>query len=325
MPQPYRHISVSSPGKVLIAGEYAVLYGASALSLAVNRRAQCALTVRDEGLWQLRSSPPFWNETRSLTELLSKKRTDTLGYSLTWFSQRSLLPEHVAIHMDTEAFFSKQRKLGLGSSAGVLVSLYASLATLIELPMNAQDLLELYRTTGDNGSGVDVVTSYQGGLVRLKGQTATSVEIPEGIYLDIYAVPFSTETAAMVDRFRLEFDNVPVSLQESFIGTANTVADSLPDRLEFLDAMQRFVHVYRELDSATKLSIWSTQHETMYHLASEVGALYKPSGAGGGDIGVAIANDPQNLAALRDQVTDLPVTILDLQKDANGVRIEQES
>lgn len=323
MDQPYRHVSVSSPGKLVVAGEYAVLYGASALSLAVNRRANCTLTVRDEGYWQLRSTPPFWNESVSLHELISKTKPDSLSSTLNWFSNRNKLPEHVFLYMDTEDFFFKKRKLGLGSSAGVLVTLYASLATLNKLPMHVEDILKIYRATKAQGSGVDVLTSYYGGLVQVREQTGTSVELPAGIYLDIYSIGFSTETATMVDRFRIAFDDVSETLQQEFITTADTVSNSLTDKSDFYNALQNYIQIYRDIDFETKLSIWSAQHETMHCLASDIGVLYKPSGAGGGDIGIAIATEPQRLAALRRAAVDLPVTLLDLQRDTNGVRIEK--
>lgn len=323
MRQSYRQVSVSSPGKLVVSGEYAVLYGASALSLAVNRRAQCSIVVRDEGHWELRSTPLFWNETVSLQDLVSKNRTDPLSATLNWFLEHGTIPEHCSLHMDSEGFFSKQRKLGLGSSAAVLVTLYASLATLGGLPMDVKDVLKIYSTTQTQGSGIDVLTSFSGGLVSVREQTSTSVELPEGIYLDIYSVGFSTETATMVDRFRKAFDNLPVALQESFIGTADTVANSLTDKSDFFNALQNFIQIYRGIDSKTKLAIWSAEHETMHELASDVGALYKPSGAGGGDIGVAVATEPNRLMALRHKVIDLPVTLLDLQRDTNGVRVEK--
>lgn len=323
MSQPYRHVSVSSPGKLVVAGEYAVLYGASALSLAVNRRANCTLTVREEGRWELRSTPPYWNERVSVHELISKGGTDSLNATLNWFSQRNMIPEHVSLHMNTEGFFSERCKLGLGSSAAVLVTLYASLATLNELPIHAEDVLKIYHETKALGSGVDVLTSYYGGLVHVKEQKGTSVELPSGIYLDIYSVGFSTKTATMVDQFRKEFDCIPVTLQQSFIAAADTIADSLTTNSDFFAALQSFTQIYRDINSEAKLSIWSAQHETMHHLATEVGALYKPSGAGGGDIGVAVATDPQSLTALRHKTVGLPVTLLDLQMDTNGIRIEK--
>lgn len=323
MHQPFRHISVSSPGKLVIAGEYAILYGASALSLAIDRRALCTLDIRDEGRWQLSSSPPFWNESVSLNELLAESRNDMVGSSLSSFAQRTSLPQHATLHMDTTGFYSKQRKLGLGSSGSVLVNLYASLATLAEIPASAEDLLEIYRATGQNGSGVDVLTSYYGGLISSRRQTASNEEFPNGIYLDFYSVGFSTETRTMVDRFRKAFDDIPTTLQDSFITSADNVTDSLTDRLSFFSALQHFVQVYRDVDIEANTAIWSKPHDTMYRLATEIGVLYKPSGAGGGDVGVAVATDSENLAVLRRKVTDLPVTLLDLQKDINGVRIEK--
>ena len=325
MNQPSRHISVSSPGKLLISGEYAVLYGATAISLAVNRRTHCELMVHDKGNWKLRSSPPFWDELVSLEELCSRNTTDALTTTVQWFSRKYSLPKHVAVHMDTTGFFSDQRKLGLGSSAGVLVTLYAALATCVNHTMNTHDLFEIYRAAGNNGSGIDVLTSYCGGTIKFERQTVESVELPKGLYLDIYAVGYSTDTTTMVDRFRHEFDDIPVSLQRSFVSTACDVSASLSDVSKFFVALQRFIGVYRDLASAANLSVWSAQHETMYDLANQVGVLYKPSGAGGGDIGMAVATDPRCLTELRCEASNLSATPLDLQRDSNGVRVEQKS
>jgi len=40
-------VSASAPGKVVIAGEYAVLDGAPAICMAVNRRAHVSITTSD--------------------------------------------------------------------------------------------------------------------------------------------------------------------------------------------------------------------------------------------------------------------------------------
>lgn len=306
----------------MIAGEYAVLFGASALALAIDRRAQCTLTVRDEGFWQLDSEPRFWHETASLAALLSESHTHMLSPCLLWFDRQSSLPEHVSLHMDTQGFFENDRKLGLGSSAGVLVALYASLATLVNRSMSAHDLMKMYRKCNDHGSGIDVLTAFHGGLVHLKNQTTTNVQLPQGIYFDTYAVGFSTNTASMVKLVRLAFHSLPMSLQQKFLTAADSVVDSLSNHRDFFADLQHFIQIYRAINSEAKLEIWSTPHEMMYRLADEVGVLYKPSGAGGGDIGLAIATDPQDLAALRVKATDLPVTLLELKEDTNGVRIE---
>lgn len=325
MNQPYRIVRVSSPGKLLISGDYAVLYGASAISVAVNRRACCDLSVKDEGTWKFRSLPPFWDEHVSLAALVSRKSPDVLASSVQWFSRQYTLPEHVAIQMDTSGFFSDGNKLGLGSSAGVLVSLYAAIATCLGHTMSTQDLFEIYRASRNNGSGVDVLTSYYGGIIKFEQQTAQSVELPKGLYFDFYAVGYSTNTTTMVERFRQKFDKLPVSLQQRFISTACKVSASISNATNFFYALEQFIEVYRELATESKMSIWSELHESMFELASKVGALYKPSGAGDGDIGVAVSTDPQCLAQLRRSASNLPVTSLDLQRDSNGVRVEEKT
>ena len=46
-------VTASAPGKLVLLGEYAVLEGASALVLAVNRRARVTLTRIDEVAWEI--------------------------------------------------------------------------------------------------------------------------------------------------------------------------------------------------------------------------------------------------------------------------------
>ena len=58
----------------------------------------------------------------------------------------------------------------------------------------------------------------------------------------------------------------------------------------------------RELDAAAGIGIWSACHEKLNSVARKAGVSYKPSGAGGGDFGLAFSRDAARLEAFLSQV-----------------------
>jgi phosphomevalonate kinase len=74
------------------------------------------------------------------------------------------------------------------------------------------------------------------------------------------------------------------------------------DAAGVLAAVGHFAAGLRQLDDAVGLGIWSAEHRDIAALAAEAGVAYKPSGAGGGDYGLALTARPAALAALRTAV-----------------------
>ena len=50
-----RGVTASAPGKLVLAGEYAVLAGAPAIVAAMDRRVVCRVAVAERGHWQFLS------------------------------------------------------------------------------------------------------------------------------------------------------------------------------------------------------------------------------------------------------------------------------
>ena len=60
----------------------------------------------------------------------------------------------------------------------------------------------------------------------------------------------------------------------------------------------------------------------MKSLANQEGVLYKPSGAGGGDIGLAISTDLDALDRLVESAEKMGLKEIDAQIQDAGVRVE---
>ena len=70
------------------------------------------------------------------------------------------------------------------------------------------------------------------------------------------------------------------------------------DETAIIDAMQMLTDRMFELDERAKLGYLAGGHVELRALGAKHGVLVKPCGAGGGDIGIAVSDDADRLAAL---------------------------
>jgi mevalonate kinase len=156
------------PGKILLSGEYAVLDGHPALSMAVDRYLTVTLTETQSGGWTLASD--LWQEPRildqaSLHEISSEPLLQVAAYARLHFS----LP-HVHCRITSELDI----RFGLGSSTalrlGVLLAaaaLHQNLKALDEdTRLEAAALaFRMQRVQQSFASGYDVLTQALGGVI----------------------------------------------------------------------------------------------------------------------------------------------------------------
>jgi phosphomevalonate kinase len=74
-----------------------------------------------------------------------------------------------------------------------------------------------------------------------------------------------------------------------------------------------------ELGDASGIDIVSREHRALRALAQASGVTWKSCGAGGGDVGIALALDPSGLARFRARAAGAGFTPLDLALDASGL------
>ena len=153
-------MTASAPGKLIIAGEYAVLQGGPAVVVAVNRRVVATIGERTM------ASPFLAAVTAALAEEFGDDDEIT---------QRSL-----AIHIDSSALYLDGAKLGLGSSAAVTVA-----AVALAIGNTTNNLPRIYRIAahahaeaqgarGARGSGADIAAAVFGGALQFQRSGAHS-------------------------------------------------------------------------------------------------------------------------------------------------------
>jgi mevalonate kinase len=164
-------ISASAPGKVVLSGEYAVLAGAPALVLAVDRRVSLDLEIIDDNRWRFSSNGFSAQASHRLTDLTGTTRvapSDPAAICqsiLRTLAQTGVdlsgLPRGLNVSIDSRPLFYAGHKLGLGSSAAVTVVLTQGMLKLTKggaEPFTA--MLAAHRVMqGGRGSGVDVAAA----------------------------------------------------------------------------------------------------------------------------------------------------------------------
>lgn len=331
-------ILASAPGKLFLTGEYAVLEGAPALLAAVDVRASCRLSATGAAAWRV-YTPPLSDSPAVFSVLRDGLRWEDGRVSLIDAAWHALSPrcrDTMAasggdIVLDTSAFFRGGRKLGLGSSAAAMTALLGALWRAAgEPPPQPQALAMLaaaHAAWNGGGSGADLAASLVGGtlLYRREPRMVAPATLPAVEIMPVWTGT-SASTGEFLRRLAAFREASPAVFSERLAAVAATAeaaagAARATEATPFLAAFEASGAELRALGEAAGLDIWSEPHRRIAAVVREYGGCYKPSGAGGGDIGLAML--PRTDAARRDglesALSSAGHTVLPLRFGADGL------
>lgn len=291
--------STSAPGKAVLWGEYAVLDDASAVAAAVNHEAHCTFNVapkHNTEVWEVESRGFSSPSTRwSLEQLLaghpkSGSNAHLLSCVIRQLPNTERLPTAAHLLLNTDAFYHEGHKLGFGSSAALCVALFRGLCQLTHSRAHYEPALAAHRhAQGVQGSGIDVAVAWQQTSVLFKAGRVTPFKLPKTLQYRFIWTGKSAKTAGFLSKFADWRASNPAELYA--LGQASELLCEHPNLAHLAD----YTTCLNALDQAANLGIISGGHESLTDLAKTYELVYKPCGAGGGDIGVAFANDKLTL------------------------------
>ncbi len=305
--------AASAPGKILIAGEYAVLDGGEAVVMAVNRRARAELGDQPAEL------SPFLAAAARVV-------ADELG------ADRAALVARTRVDSGPLADESGA-KLGLGSSAAAITA-----AVALALPPPGDRRL-LHRVAhrahaaaqGGTGSGADVAASVWGGvlLCRPPDRAGDPLRIaPIALPPDLVLVPVwlgrPADTRALVAAMNDFARREPAACQVLY----ERITRAATDLADALRASQAVTAVWEggvaaaELGRAAGVELATEGHRLLAERAEALGGAAKPTGAGGGDVALAAFPGPEAAEHFRADARSLGMKVLDLSVDPDGARVE---
>lgn len=271
-------IAVRAPGKAIVCGEYAVLDGAPAISIAVDR----AVVAREGN--GVRS--PFVEAAcrHAAAALNAAPMTD--------------------VAVDSGALYDAAGKIGVGSSAAVTAAVVG--LAFARAGKDLSDRAQLFaiadaahtEAQGVKGSGIDVATSVYGGAIRFErlstAPSIRSVEWPSPLQLTFVFSGQSASTPDLVGRVKRlrERDG---KTYDARMGALAEITRSFCTALERGDARGAITIVSEwqpslaALGHAADAPIVTPFFDDVAAIARQHGAAAKPSGAGGGDLGVVLS------------------------------------
>ena len=334
-------IVASAPGKLVLLGEYAVLEGAPALVLAVDRRASATLAPATGDAWEI-VSPTLGMEARLRMDGNGAAWLGAAPNALAWvatlfgqFRQGAQWPP-CRVELDSDAFHvehaGKPAKLGLGSSAALTVALLGALHALVRKPAPALDeCVRIHRAIQHgHGSGIDIAASFSGGLsrFRLEGGAARvePVKLPEGLHWRcVYSGrPASTRAMLAIVAGWRERDPAAFAHRMHELATISSRGiDALAanDAAAFLARLHDYATSLARFGEAAGADIASREHRAIAAIAADCGCVYKSCGAGGGDIGVTFAVEDTRLRDFSARALRAGFPVIGLEADPKGLEV----
>lgn len=345
-------VSATAPGKVVLLGEYSVLEGGPAVAMAINRSVQVEVKEKAEGLCTI--CAPALNLPIARFSLAQdgdiRWQDDGHRYYGILPSVTATLAKHQALQplphasfdicLDSRALFHKGSagrltKLGLGSSAALTTALASALVEYtgqgqwsdvrwMTILIEAHRLFQKYE-----GSGVDVVASLYGGVIEYKQHNgrprAKPLILPGELELVFVWSGQPASTPGLLRRLRswqhrhgTEYAKVMNEL--SMITSDTILAAARDDCAVFVEYAGRFASVLAELGERAGLEMFSSAHIELSTMAKSSGLVYKPCGAGGGDVGVAMGADVNDVKRFVNLMRNSDYQVIDINPSPTGVR-----
>lgn len=364
-------LRASAPGKLLLLGEYAVLEGAPALVMAVDRRAVAELTASNDGYSVFAPEVHPEPVAFTLTDDGTPQWCDAVGRdaavesrfalvaqvmrALTARGLMSTAPFH--LRLDSAAFFERATgadgaaptklgaklgpKLGLGSSAAMTTALASVLAAYAGQAAQLDDrsawlstLLRIHREfQGGRGSGADVAAAVFGGVIcyRLLNDSprVTTLNWPT----QLHRLWVWSGQSASTSRFLSTLESWRARQPDAYahhmaeltsIAEAGARAAAGGNAIELRRELVAAGCALQHFGEASKIPIFSGPHRCIAGVVEAAGGGYKPCGAGGGDLGLAVAGDAATADSVRAALSAAGHAVLALDVDDAGLVLEQE-
>jgi phosphomevalonate kinase len=280
-----------------LSGEYAVLDGAAAIAMAIDRRAVVTIAPRDGDCHAVKA--PGFSESEGLFSGGAGELAwhdggeDFRLFESVWVAAGVTAQESLSFTLDTRSFAVARRA---------------------------------HREfQGGTGSGVDIACSLAGGVVeyRVGDDAGQRLAWPEGLHYAVFWSGVAADTRSKLERLQVQ----PVAASRAGLGAA---ADQFAGVfrggpvIRILEELDRYRDALRRFDADCELGVFDAGHADLANAAAAHGVVYKPCGAGGGDVGIALAAAEGSLASFTEVAGTLGFRRLDMNLDLQGAMLTEE-
>ncbi len=329
-------VTTSAPGKLMLLGEHAVVYGHPCLVTAIDRRVWVTVKRATDGLVHL-SAPALgvgdWSVPMARVCTADSPRGVRFLRAVVCCMARC---HGLADGLRIETRSSLSDELGLGSSAAVTIAAVTALSEFMALELPSDILfalgLKAVQSIQGVGSGFDLAASLYGGTLQFRPLREATRNLrrcrPDITPLATDHLPLivgysgtKADTASLVRHVARRRERQPALTGEIFNSMARLVEEGR-GALEAQDWERLGQAMSLNQSLLDALGVSTPKLAQLVSVAEEAGAYgAKLSGAGGGDCMVALASDERR-DEVRRAIEGAGGRVIPLQTAATGVRRE---
>lgn len=319
-------ITVSAPGKLMLFGEHAVVYGRPCIVIAVGQRMKATVELTEKPIFQL--------EAPDVSVTNYEKAIEEVGFGeipkgakFVEVAVKNFLDKYPfggGVKVETKSEFSSE--FGFGSSSASTVCVVKALAELTGAKLDQKAIFDLaYKTVLDiqgKGSGFDVAAAIFGGTLYFVtgGKVIEPLNINH-LPLIVGYTGLKFDTVALINEVSKKAEKYPQVI-ENVYSQIEKLVESAKIALLNKDwlSLGEIMNFNEGLLSA--LGVEGKKLADMIYAARDAGAYgAKLSGAGGGDCMIAIAPD-EKVRGVKDAITKANGQVIDVETNVEGVRVE---
>ncbi|MFD2043372.1 phosphomevalonate kinase [Ornithinibacillus salinisoli] len=361
---PNTSLTVRVPGKLMIAGEFAVLEPYNKLAvLAVDRYVYTTIENSEQNLLTLENFNMVelkWEfEGRKVVVDATDERThfvaNAMGIALAYLNECGFTPEKFLLTVKSE-LDDTGVKYGLGSSAAVVTSVVA--AILEKYLPNKPEAHVIYKlaaithaATQGNGSGADVAASSYGGILEYSSfqaywlqkeyeQASSIKELLERdwTYLSVQSLPYPqhlhlcigwtgkpASTKKLVNELMKLKDN-NIAKYEIFLSQSEKAVSSFltgvkeDNPMLVINGIKQNRRALADVGKEANVEIETPLLTKLCDIAEQYDGAGKPSGAGGGDCGIAFLPTKEKADQVKRAWEEAGIRVLDLAVSESGAK-----
>ena len=328
-------VESTAPGKVFLSGEYFVLDGALATIMSTKQRVK--VTIEDQtdidNIFYcsiIDQYFPFSVSNKYQINWLDEDPGEFGSFLELSIKRMRVKPNNILFTIDSNDLYFQGTKIGLGSSAAISVAILNAINNFYGLKLSEFDLInnamELHKLhQGNNGSGLDIISSHaDSNLIEcsknmLSKHKWKALDWPKNLIIKGVITSQQSTTSSMIEKYNIAKQENSLNFK-SLYSQMTKILEEFSEAWhqgsssDILNLLKKQNILIKQLDYDLDIGIYTQEHNKISDLAESIDLFYKPSGAGGGDLGVIISDDALKIKKFGNELSNMNHYVINLRK-----------
>lgn len=323
-----KKVTVSAPGKLMLFGEHAVVYGHPCIVTAVDQRMFLTAEKNEAEEFVLNASDvDVLNYSKPVNEI--GKGEIPKGAKFIEIALKNVIKAHKikisGLKISTKSEFKST--FGFGSSSASTVGTVKAISELFNLNLSKKEIFDIsFKTVLDiqgKGSGFDVAAAIYGGTLYFVtgGKVIEELKL-KSLPLIVGYSGVKADTVSLINKVSKKFGNNEIRLGQIY-NEMEKIAEKAKKEIVFenWEAIGKLMHENQKL--LKELGVSTKKLDQMIKGAEKAGAYgAKLSGAGGGDCMISLG-PLEKVSKINKAIKDCGGVVLKVKTNVQGVRIEK--